>query len=508
MATEFAVTAERLPTVDEIRDQLLNDLRYRYARQGVTVNVKRGSAHYKRCEALANRISLALANGQLRLRDIDPYKATGDALIKLARFFGVTGREASKASGFVTVTLETGADGSVSIPIGYKATSPAGITYQTTAAYPTAITGDTVAVESVDAGDVDAAAGTFLTWDSASVANLKPKSTVAAGGIDGGREADDEEELRVRLLRRLGFPVGGGNWSFVAQTAEDASASVDQAFVYPTMRGPSSYDVAIVGDADGLVLNVATQAIAAATVRAAMPGSIDEALNLTSVALEPLDAVIDMSTPYPVLAGGAGGGWTDSSPWPSDAENGANVWAEVTAVGSNSLTVNSTSADPPAAGNRFAVWNADDEALYEFSAVGVGGSSGAYVITVDSQQSALLGKVVVGARCSAMAEKLQEYADAFVAYVKTLGPGEKTADADLLRYARRKPAPDVERPYALTTTALSAISNAHAEVFDVSYASRTATGTTTTQTTPSVPATTADAPNMITIQNLSVRAKV
>jgi uncharacterized phage protein gp47/JayE len=506
MATEFAATAERLPTVDEIRDQLLNDLRYRFARAGLTVNVKRGSAHWYRCEALANRISLALSNGQLRLRDIDPYKATGDALLRLARFFGVLPREASKASGFAKIATET-ADATVDIPIGFKATSSAGIEYQTTIAYTGAVSEDTIALEAVDGGASNLAAGAFLTWNSASIAGLKPKLTVEAGGIDGGREADDEETLRARLLRRLGFPVGGGNWAFVAAEAENASASIDQAFVYPTLRGPASYDVAIVGDSDNLVLNVPTQLLAANAVRAAMPGSIDEALNLTTVNLEPLDVVVSLQLPLPVLAGGAGGGWTDAAPWPSTAENGVNVWAEVTAVGAQTITVDSTSANPPAAGNRFAIWNAADETMYEFSVVGVGGSSGAYVITVASQQAALLGKVLVGARCSAMAEKLQEYADAFVAYVKTLGPGEKTDDPDLLRYVRRKPAPDVERPYALTSSALGAIQNAHPEVFNAEFVSRTATGTNTTQIIPSVPATTADAPNLLTVANLSFRAQ-
>jgi uncharacterized phage protein gp47/JayE len=507
MATEFAATAERLPTVNEIRDQLLNDIRYRFAREGMVANVKRGSAHYIRCEALANRISLALANGQLRLRDIDPYKATGEALVRLARFFGVTARPASKSSGFATIATET-ATTTVTIPLGFKCTSPAGDEYQTTAAYVGAADGDTVALEAVEAGAVSADAGSFLTWNSASVSGLKPKLTVSIGGIGDGRDADDEETLRARLLRRLGFPVGGGNWAFVAAEAEAANASIEQAFVYPTMRGPSSYDVAIMGDADNLVLNVATQTAAANAVRAAMPGSIDEALNLTTIALEPLDIVISLSLPLPTLAGGAGGGWTDGTPWPSTAENGANVYAEVTSVGSSTITVDSTSANPPVEGNRFGVWNVADETMYEFSVVSVAGSSGAYVITVDSSQAALLGKVLVGARCSAMAEKLQEYADAFVAYVKTLGPGEKTDDPDLLRYARRKPAPDVERPYSLTSTATNAIQSANPEVFDASFRSRTATGTTTAQMTPSVPATTADSPNKLTVANLSFIASV
>ena len=58
-------------------------------------------------------------------------------------------------------------------------------------------------------------------------------------------------------------------------------------------------------------------------------------------------------------AGGAGGGWRDAVPWPSSAETGVNVFAEVTSIANlttlSQITVNSTAADPPKAGDRFRV---------------------------------------------------------------------------------------------------------------------------------------------------------
>jgi len=499
-------TAERLPSPDEIRNQLLNDLLFRHDRAGLKVNVKRGSPAYFRAEALANRVSLAYNNGQARLRAVDPNEAVGDDLEALAGFYGVFRRPASKASGFVTIALEPGST-SVSIPVGHVIVSPLGVEYQTTLAYATAGAGDTLQVEAINGGDTDVAAGTVMTWASASVAGLKPFATVGTAGLDGGREADDDETLRTRLKRALANPAGGGNWAQTAQAAEDASAAVAQAFIYSTLRGAGSVDVAVLGPPTDLVLGVSTQVAVASAVAGIFPGiPTDEAVNVTAIALEALDIVVDLDLPLPQIAGGSTGGWTDTLPWPSDAET-AGVFAEVTAVGAGTITVDSTSADPPVAGNRFAVWDASEETMLEFSVVSVAGSSGAYVITVDTQQTTLLGNVAVGARCSALADNLQLYADTFVAQVKALGPGEKTADSDLLRYARRQPRPENDAPFALTSRALSAITNAYVEVSDASYAQRVETGTTTTRTEPSVPSTTADPPKKLSVENLSFRAK-
>lgn len=507
--SDITITEELLPTPSELHAQLREDVFYATkVATGVGVNVKEGSELWYRLKAFSDRMSVAFANGQLRLSQLSPYRAQGQDLLDLAAFWGITARPASKSSGFGTIALEPGYS-SVTIPVGFKASSPTGARFETTAAYAGAVAGDTVAIEATVAGANDVQPGEVLTWDSAAVAGLKPSLTVTASGIDGGRDEDDVETVRARLLRKLAFPATGGNWAQVAELAEEASAAVVRAFVYPTSRGPGSYDVAILGDDDDPILDTTTQQLVSNHIAANMPGdgTATDAINVTSVALEPLDVVIDIAVPYPTLAGGVGGGFVSATPWPSDAETGPNVWAEVTDVGPDWIEVNSTSADPPKDGDRFGVWNDTSEEMLEFSAVSVGGSSGAYVITVDSNQVSKLSQVAVGARCSAWMEHIATYASSFVAAVKELGPGEKTDDVDILRYARRRPAPDVEWPYALTSTALAAITNSRSEVFDISYASRTETGTTTTRTTPSVPATVADAPNKLTVANLSFRAK-
>jgi hypothetical protein len=380
--------------------------------------------------------------------------------------------------------------------------------YETVAATTAATDGLAVEFVAVTPGiDSDQAAGTVLTWDSASIAYLGKTVTVDSAGFDGGADEDGEEVLRQRLLRRLAFPQVGGNWSYVANLAEEASSGVAVAYVYPAMRGPSSYDVAIQGAADDAVLSVAVQDTVAAAILVDMPGSAN--LNVTTVTEEEIDVIIDLQLPLPASAGGTGGGWVDELPWPSDAEAGG-TWPSISAINvdASTITVTSTSADPPVAGNRIAVWIPDDDEFTELTIASVAGSSGAYVLTVDSGDATKLGKLTTDMYVSAWAEHMDEYGSLFATACELLGAGEKTANVDILKFARRRPPPDIERPARLTARELYAITSVRAEVLDISFAARFETTTTTTRTEPSVPSITSIAPNKLKLAHLAFRRKV
>ena len=497
------------PSPDEVLNQLLADIRYQYARIGVNVNVSRGSELYIRCKALANRVSVAIANNEVSLAKISPLSATGDTLTELAGVYGVSRRPAASASGNVTVTVVGG--GTVTIPASFVCTSPDGIQYQTTVSS-TVSDGQTVSVSAISAGEnTDQTATTILTWDSASIGNLGQNCIVAAGGIDGGADADDDNTLRRRLLERLSYPAEGGNWAQVKQLAETASASVESAFVYTAVRGPGSYDVALTKAGTDRQLSLANVNSVAAGILAEMPGSAD--LNCTAVDPEYVDAVIDIRLPLPVNAGGVGGGWRDSSPWPSVAET-PGVYAKVTSIAdllsASRITVDSTSADPPKAGDRFGIWNPNggpngDGEMAEFAILSVGGVSGAYVITIDTSQSDAISFITTGMYCSSGAFNLKAYGAAFLAAVQQLGPGEKTSNTDILPRGARKPTPDTGYPTTLSSLTLSAVTNSYSEVMSMSFAARLATGTSTPLSSPSLPTTTADAPKILVLKNLSFR---
>lgn len=505
------------PTPDEIKAQLLADLRYAYVTNGLTVNATKLSEADLRYGALANRLALPIANNRIAARNRSPSEAEGDDLVALASDYGVSKRPASYAAGLVIVGVS--GSGSVTIPASFVCTSAAGIQYQTTGSN-TVSDGDTVEVQSLTAGTAgNLDAGELVTWDSAAIGTLVATATVAVGDIGDGADEDDDEALRQRLQRRLQFPAAGGNAAQVCTWAEDASAAVEVAFCYPAVRGPGSYDICALSTDSDRLLSTATLNTIAGVVLGQMPGFAD--LVTTTATAEDADVVVDIDLPLPVNSGGAGGGWRDAEPWPSDAETGVDVYAEITSVANiaiRQITVNSTNADPPVAGKRFAVWNptgGDDSLgeMHEFTIESVGGVSGAYVITIDADSDSI-SFLATGMLCSAGAHNIKAYAEAFRDATRTLGPGEKTDDPDILPHARRTPSPDDMYPTDITRVLLSTMRGDYTEIQEYDYAAvydngsgDAGTGLFTARYSPSVPATTADPPNLLTLANLSFRRR-
>lgn len=492
------VTDANLPTPEESLSQTLNDIQFAFSQRGLAANVDVGSDHYIRAQAFTRRVAIALANNEIANTNRSPLTAQGDELVELASTHGITPRPASSADGFLVVGVSGG--GSVVIPADFTATAPSGETYKTTSAF-TVSDGDSAEVIAVNTGaQTNQLAGTILTWNSGSIANLKQTATVDSGGLDGGVDEDSPETLRQRLLRRLANPEVGGTVAQVAQFAEEATAAVEQAFVHAAVRGPASYDVAVTKAGGDRTLSGTTVSTVSANITANMPGHAD--FNVTSVVAEPLDVVVNLSLPLPKSAGGSGGGWRDAVPWPSTADA---VPPKIIAKGSGTVDVDSTSADPPVAGKRFGVWNPVNEEMLEFSTLSVSGGSGAYRITIDPASSDPLTGVQVGARVSAGALNLKQYASEFAAQMGGLGPGEKTDSIAILPRGRRQPGTDVEKPAALTLLQLGAVAANHAEIEDYSYAVRYLTGTTTSHSTPTIPPTTASPPRILTLKFLAFR---
>jgi uncharacterized phage protein gp47/JayE len=523
VAAIAAVDSAAYPSPEEVRSQILTDIRYAYDAAGIPANVDEGSDHWIRATAYGARVSIAIHNGRLSQQAISPLSAEGNDLIELAAVFGVYPRDASKASGFVIVGVNVVA--SVTIPEGHPVSAPNGERYTALALSPDVPNAGTVEIIAVNAGEAgNQPVGTTMRWELSSIGNLKTECTVDVGGIDGGEPADDTERLRTRLLRRLAFPGVGGSWSQIAQWAEESSAAIEAAFVYPSVRGPGSYDVALTKEGGDRTVPAATSTAAKGYIVARMPGHAD--LNVTTVNPAGIDVLINVKLPLPALAGGAGGGFRDSVPWPSTADA---VLAKVAVVASGGtvLTVDSTSADPPMAGQHFGIWNPAglDEngeangAMAEFLISSVGGVSGAYVITINTPLSDSPSFVAINMYVSVGAINLKQYAAAFRDQMALLGPGEKTASPDILPRGRRQPGPEILWPSALTSVQLGRLTNVvkdsdgitvsgFPEMLDASYAARYAEGTTTPMTDAPVATTTADAPRILSLTRLAFRRQV
>lgn len=483
------------PTPSEVRDSVLRTLKFSFEQRGVSINVLPGSDYYYTAKAIADQVSIAIANNRIGLSDFSPLTAVGDKLEELAGVFGITRRPAASAAGYVTITCT----GTITITSGFQCTTPDGKKYQTTSSNVGITTGAKVQLSAVVAGeDTNQDPGTIVTWDSASIGALAATATVDSGGLDGGSDADDDERLRDRLINRLAFPAEGGNWSQIKEWSEEASSSVEAAYVYPAARGASSYDVAVTSEGGDRTLTSTITSAVAAFVSGKMPGHAS--LNLTSVTANEVDVIINATLPLPLNAGGAGGGWIDASPYPSTADA---TLAKVTGtdVTLSQVTVNSTSSDAPTVGKHIGIWDPTNEVLLTFSIGAVSGSSGAYTLTLDRS----VADVQIGAYVSAGATNLDQYATEFLAQVQNLGPGQKTTNADIIPRALRKPSPDVSHPSALTTIQLAAVATAHPEVLNLEYAARYDTGTGTTRTDAPVPSTAADPPTILVLKHLAFR---
>lgn len=509
MAT-FDVGEQAYPTKDEIRDQILVDQLLAAEAKGVTLNVLPGSDHYIRADAFAGPVSIAIANGRLARSAVSPLTAQGDDLLTLAAVHGIVARPATKARGFVIIKTPLPLPGSpaivVVIPQGYLCTAPDGFRYETTTANTVSIN-DTVEVQALlDGADTNQAAGTVLTWDSSAVGNLLPTCIVNAGELDGGADADDVETVRQRLLQRLSAPGIGGNSNFVVETAMGASAAIQQAYDYPGIRGPGSDDITITKATGDRGLDAVTVAAAAAAVVAALPGH--GSYIATTPTAEYVDVVFDTTLPLPVNAGGAGGGWIDASPWPSEITTMTNY-----VVATKVATVDSVVS--PTVGQRIAIWDPALEdtdgnlgAMREYQITVKNGVAGAWLIEVEGGfDKDYTSAGAYTPYISAGAFSLTQYARAARTEFEKLGPGEKTSNALLLPRSRRHPPPDILGPMQINSRIITGIETQFPEIA-LSYAARYTTNTTTTKTGPTVPATTADPPNIIVLKYLAFIADV
>ncbi len=491
------VGEENYPTPDDVLNVILSSMEIDAERRGLTINVLPGSDHYNRAKAFAKRVSVAIANGKIARDNFNPLTAVGDALIDLCGLFGIFERVASKAAGYVIVT----GTGTISIPAGHRCTSPSGEKYETTTAA-SVPSGSPVQIQSVSGGEsTNIAAGTKLTWDSGSVGNLNRVCTVDSGDIDGGTDADDETTMRRRLIRKLSRPGVGGNAAQIEEWAEASSSAVDSAYVYTAVRGPGSYDIAVIAASGDRTLSSATTTTVASYVAGQMPGHAN--LNVTSGSKQEVDIVLAATLALPASAGGAGGGWRNSTPWPN--ANSGNV--KITAFNTTTkvATTSAAALNGLAVGTQIGVWDqvtdSDEPVMREYTVDSVTLNGGFYDITVQGGFSFNPN----GAYISTGAINLASYAQTALTKIRELGPGEKTTNVNILPLGWRKPTPEEGTETDLNSRLLTAIQNEHAEVRSLEYAARYDTGTTTTRTSPSVPTTTANAPRVLVLKHLAIR---
>jgi uncharacterized phage protein gp47/JayE len=500
-----------VPTPDEIRDANLRVRRNALIARGVSnPNVTKDSDHYVYATALSENLSPAFQNCVIKADQQMPDTSLGEQLTRIMGFYGVQPAVAAGASGNIVMETST----VTFVAIHTRLIDDQGQVFEVTLGGNYA-NGAKVPVAGITTGKAtDHATGDVLQWVGVPPAFAAPTVTVAAPGLTGGADIPNDEDNRAALFSHLQNPPGGGNWSQVRDWAFKASPSVVSAFVYPALNGPGTLGLCILGALTYDPTNGFTREVST-TVRdtvhnyvvAQLPGP-GQVLLTTKTPTDAggstpdvdTDVAIGLTLPEAVGAGGPGGGWVDATPWPALLGTATRCTVQTVTDSTHlTLTSNDASTTPSATGLLDGVtqiaWfsptsfaasttEAPSPAIITATITSHGGSTGAITVVLDTP---FIG-IQAGDYVFPNAEHAEVYAQAFLAAMGGLGPGQWSTNPGVVPTANRRPFVTRQQPSDLTATVLKAITDSGSEVEDAAYLYRSAT-------TPGVPAsTTTDSP--------------
>ena len=478
-------------SVTDVRDDILRTIRNGLIEQGVSnPQVTLTSDFGLIAAALANEVATPANNAVLLADQAMPDTATGSDLDRILGFYNLTRRPASQSSGLIVAT----ASASSFVPFGAQLVDAAGVKFQVTVGG-TYSNGSFIPVQSVNAGSTtNEDAGTILTWVSPPAFFGPTASVSTINPLTGGEDLEDDATARARLIAFLSNPPGGANPSQIIEFAQAADPSVKTAFVHAAARGPGTVDVAIVGYAnanDGyrqvntLLLNNKI----APYIQGQLPQYADG--YICNVQNYPMDVSIGLSLPLPTSAipSGPGGGWLDPAPLAVTATKPAIRVVDGYALSGNTSGVPQNTATSfwvdfpvaPGAGVQYSISYVSPVTFTLYSGVTSGtyiaatsfGSLSSYTsmyyITVNSpfyQNSNTNLPIQKGDWIFPTAVNTQTYVTAYINYIATMGPGERTNLAGLLPRALRQPFEQVSAPYKLNSRAVKPIIDSGPEVYD------------------------------------------
>lgn len=454
-----------------IRDAFLRTLKLGLIAAGVAnPNVSPGSDWYVVGQAVGNQLAVTEANAAIKADELMPDTAQDEGLLRLCAVYGLSARPASGSIGPVVITCSQ----TTSVATGAQLVDGKGQTYQV-------VVGGlfsnqaTIIVKALSTGsETNLVEGTVLRWVS-TPAFADEKAPVGPGGLVNGAPAENNEVLRQRLYDRLRLAPGSGNASHVQQVALAAHPSVQSVSVYPALQGGATCHVAV---AAAPTSTNKSRDVAASTMTGSVApyivGFLPEHVYsvITTVTNVDADVAFGLVLPESEAANppGPGGGWLNPSPWPAPSADAGNNWrCTVTAVTSTvQFTVDAL--NPPQLGVSQIAWLSPyDWKLYRATVVTATGTSGAYLVTVDTP---FVG-ITVGCYIWPDCQKAQAYCDAVLAQFAVMGPGEKSSSPSALIRGFRRPRPAQSWPYTLGGHLTKAITNANEEVASAQFFHRT-----------------------------------
>lgn len=472
----------------QVRDDVLRTIKNGLIAQGIpNPNVGPNSDYFLIATAFGNELAVVLANSTILADQLMPDTAAASFLDRWLNLVGLSRRPALPSAGLVTITVSVA---STLITVGMQLIDNVGLRYQVTVAGSYG-NGANVPVQAIDTGKAtNHANGDTLTWVTApafTASNVSVGTTGGTDGLSGGADSEVgvDEPPRQRLFSVLQNPPKGGNSADIITWASEASPIVQGAWVYPALMGPGTVFAAVAREPQTTVPLTSTSknrditsTLMAGTIQPFVQGNLPEHVFsvIASVANQPVDIAILLALPSAPSASppGLGGGWLDGSPWPVSISGTTPV--TVTAVTSSTVfTVNAVT--PPQAGVSHIAWlNPANWTLYTAIVVSFTGTSGAYVLTVDTPMPGIANGSYVFPQS---AQQLNYVAAVFQAF-SVMGPGEWTSSLGVLARAFRHPTPGLAWPYSLGATFLKTVINSGPEVLDANWLFRSAT-------TPTVP---------------------
>ncbi len=488
----------------ELRDQWLQDYRLAAIDTGVAEPpVEPGTDAYLIAEANAQLGLVGLANISISAKDINVLEATGEALDAIREADGIPITEPSGSTGKVIVTVA----GPTTIGSGTVLKLPNGLRIQTVGTVINPADQQEIDVAAIDTGSLTNLKGGSAVQFVAAPTNIAAAAKVSSDfPLTGGTDAETDARKRDRILNTRRNKPAGGNWAYWRQFVLDNFAAAVDTYVYPAPGGPSSQLIVPVrafdrdnNDYSRVPSTALTQAIRNAVQTDANSG-VETVVR--GPANELVDFTLKIEIPDSALSGGNGQGWTDATPWPPLLAGDSNT-ITITAVGADNdvITVDAITTTAPTAGQtQVAWWSKADRKFYTALVVSYTGATGAWVLTLDRPLVGIDGVgPASGDYVCPNAQNLAAYGESWVALFESLGPGEMTTDTDRIPRSLRNPHAADEDPYSITATTLATFTGKHPEITNYSL------GHSPT-TSPTVPATVDDSPNILVPQRFAVYA--
>jgi uncharacterized phage protein gp47/JayE len=473
-------------------NDLLTDIKLSCFQDGIDLAITPGTDTYIKCRADANAAMLLYSQLPTLSTEITPLFADDEGVERWRIALGLPIVEPTISTGAVRVKTT----GSADFTDGTKGVLPNGKRIAVYGNFPGSVTGDEIAVVSLDTGfDVNAPGGTNVRWATAPT-NSEDDATVSYElPLEGGTPGETPERKKQRVLNRMANAAdASGNWGGLIQIALNSLGSVQMCFVFPALGGPGSTKIVPVKGFDRKNFGFSRSMSSAATdiVEAAIQELSNDAAQyvVQAAADEELDVALQTTIPPSKLSGGNGNGWIDIVPWPVlDGDTRVTVTAVASAT--PSVTLNALTTTAPVDGQTHIEWWSPATCSFVRGLiVSHTGGTGAWVCTLEAPLVDALGnEPAVGDYVSPGMENAEGYAESWVDLMEGLGTGENiTASGIAPRDSRRPFLADGPRS-GMSTSELRQLEGRHIEMTDTTYSYRSATA-------PTVPASINTAPNI------------